>query len=179
MTILILMKIFWLYWHAVYAPAHALPAQLGAAIEDVIRKSVDKIGRYSKMLDVEDWESLLSAIRDWMSRAELTENVRSIMEGKLSGSLNSAPPTLVIRRLFDQLSLSLSEVETKAWRHRNLAAHGHSDGDPIQIILMGKVLRVLFHRLIAAVTKCSSQYIDYYSMGFPVRNLTEGVPSRS
>ncbi len=41
-----------------------------------------------------------------------------------------------------------------------------------------KILRLLFHRMLAGITYCSDQYIDYYNLGHPVRAVIEAVPGR-
>ncbi len=50
--------------------------------------------------------------------------------------------------------------------------------NPGELILNSKILKLLFHRMVAGITGCSDRYVDYYNLGHPVRALTEAVPGR-
>jgi hypothetical protein len=113
----------------------------------------------------------------WLKAANVDPDIRRILEGKIS-SLNQAPQNLALKRLLDTMGLGIGDVEMKAWKHRNMAAHGGVSDNPIELILNSKILKLLFHRLLAGITDCSDRYIDYYNLGHPVRALTEAVPAR-
>ena len=101
-----------------------------------------------------------------------------MINNKLS-NLNQVPQNVAIKRLFESMGLSISEIEIKAWKQRNDAAHGTISKRPGEVILHTKILRILFHRMLAGITYCSDRYIDYYNFDFPFRPIGEGVPPRN
>jgi hypothetical protein len=168
----------WLYWHAVCSPAHASAAHFGSLIEQLLNNSKTIIGTtHGKLLHEETWRSLNSTLMQWLNVTDIDPGMRAILEGKVS-SLNQAPPNLILSRLFEAMKLDISDLETKAWASRNKAAHGGISDDPIEQILNTKVLRLLFHRMLAGITGCSDRYVDYYTLGHPSRPLTEAIPKR-
>lgn len=114
----------WSYWHAMCAPLHAAAIHFGSLIEQLQNNSnsVIKTPR-GKLLDDETWRSLSCAILHWLQAANVDPDIRPILKGKIS-SLNQTPQNLVLKRLLDTLGQKTSDVEMKAWRHRNMAAHG-------------------------------------------------------
>jgi hypothetical protein len=173
------LELSWSYWHAVCAPTHNAAAQFGAVIELLQKASVGPITQVVKkgMLDEELWRNLSAKMREALMEIDVQRDIRSILKSRID-NLNQAPPNYVLKRLFEQLGLALGEVEIDAWKHRNMAAHGHLPKDPLPVILNTKALRVLFHRMLAGATYCSDSYIDYYSLHFPTRALNEPIPHR-
>jgi len=171
-------ELSWSYWYAMCAPLHAAAVHFGSLIEQ-LQKSSNKVVRttHGKLLDDENWSSLNRTIQGWLEAAQIDADIRPILKGKIS-SLNQAPQSLVLKRLLDTMGLAISDAETKAWKHRNMAAHGGVSDRPIDVILNSKILRLLFHRMLAGVTHCSDRYIDYYNLGHPTRILSEAVPER-
>ncbi len=172
-----LSNLSWSYWYAMCAPPHVSAIHFGSLIEQLQRNSSKINGARGKLLDDDAWRSLSRTILHWLKTADIGPEIRPILESKVS-SFNQAPQGLVLKRLFETIGLRISEVETRAWRHRNMAAHGAFSDDPIEVILNSKILRILFHRILAGITHCSDRYIDYYNLGHPVRALTEAVPER-
>jgi hypothetical protein len=168
----------WAYWHAMCAPAHIAAAHFGAVIEQFQKASSDMIQASRKgMLDDDLWKSSRTKIRAEIDTADIPSNLLAIFKNK-ADTLNQAPQGMMLNRLFDKLGLTLGEVESNAWRHRNIAVHGHTINNPVEVILNSKVLRILFHRMLAGVTCCSDWYIDYYNLNFPTRPLGDPVPRR-
>jgi len=169
----------WSYWHAMCAPVHNAAAQFGAVIEQFQRAPSDTIRASRKgMLADDSWKILRSTIRAALDTTDMPADVKTILKSKVD-NLNQAPQGVVLNRLLDGLGLRLGNVEKQAWTHRNKAAHGHLSRDHIAVILNAKVLRVLFHRMLGGVTRCSDTYIDYYNLNFPVRSLAEPIPVRT
>ncbi|MGB1311740.1 MAG: hypothetical protein ACPG47_11030, partial [Leucothrix sp.] len=77
----------------------------------------------------------------------------------------------------ESLDLKLSDLEKSAWKQRNNAAHGNEveEGSQIQLIRETKVLKVIFHRVFLKIIIGSGHYYDYYSIGFPVNELSECI----
>ncbi|MCC8977586.1 hypothetical protein [Bradyrhizobium acaciae] len=171
-------EVSWTYWHAVLAPIHAAAGQFGSLIEQLQNNYNKATGATrGKLLPEETWNALNSTIQCWLKTTQLELDVRTILEGKVS-SLNQAPQNLILERLLDTLGLAIGEVETKSWKHRNMSAHGGISDSPIDAILNSKILKILFHRMLAGITKCSDRYIDYYNLRLPIRRLPESVPRR-
>lgn len=171
-------ELSWSYWYAMCAPLHAAAVHFGSLIEQ-LQNNTNRVIKTTrgKLLDDETWSSLNCTILDWLKAANIDPDIRPILEGKIA-SLNQAPQNLILKRLLDTLGLGISGVEMKAWKHRNIAAHGGIADNPVELILNSKILMLLFHRMLAGITDCSDRYIDYYNLGHPVRALTEPVPGR-
>jgi hypothetical protein len=168
----------WSYWHAMCAPAHIAAAHFGAVIEQFQKASSDMIQASRKgMLDDDLWKSLRAKIRAAIDAADVPEDLLPVIKNK-ADNLNQAPQGVMLRRLFDKMGLALGEVESNAWRHRNIAVHGHVRSNPVEVILNSKVLRILFHRMLGGVTYCSDSYVDYYNLNFPTRALSDPIPAR-
>lgn len=170
-------ELSWSYWYAVCAPLHAAAVHFGSLIEQLQKNSNKVIEVRKSLLETDTWKGLNGVIQLWMKMAPIDPELRKILEGKVS-SLNQAPQGLVLRRLLETMGLAISDVEIKAWKHRNMAAHGGISDQPIELILNSKILRLLFHRMLAGITYCSDRYIDYYNLGHPVRAVIEAVPGR-
>ena len=171
-------ELSWAYWYAVCAPVHATAIHFGGVIEQLQKNAGNLISpTRGKLLDDETWRSLNGVISQWLKTAKLESDIKNILAGKIS-SLDRAPADLVLKRLLDAMGMQVGDTETKAWRQRNKAAHGGMSGNHVETILNGKLLKILFHRLLAGVTYCSDRYIDYYNMGFPIRSLSDFIPER-
>jgi len=169
----------WNYWYAVCAPMHTSAVYFGGLIERIQRAkgNAPKSSR-NKILDEATWKPIQSLIIDHLNKIDVDPSALSIIRGKVS-SLNQAPPGLVLNRVLQAMGMSMSDIEEKAWKHRNMAAHGSVSDDPKEMIANSKILKLLFHRLIAGMTYCSDKYIDYYSIKHPVRLISEAIPNQS
>ena len=170
-------ELAWCYWYAMCAPIHVTAIHFGSLIERLQTSASMIIELRKELLEQDIWKELHGVIRQWLAVATLDPAARRILQGKV-GALNQAPPSLILQRLLESLGLGIGEVELRAWKERNLAAHGGILDRPGEIILNSKILRLLFHRLLAGLTYCSDRYIDYYSLEHPVRAIAEGIPSR-
>jgi hypothetical protein len=171
-------ELFWSYWYAVCAPIHTAAVHFGGLIEHLQNNSnrIIKTAR-GKLLDDDTWKSLNGTIQHWLEEADVPPDIRPILKGKIA-SLNQAPQNLALKRLLETMGLKVSDIEMKAWKHRNMAAHGGISDDPVDLILNRKILQLLFHRILAGITSCSDRYIDYYNLGHPTRPIFEAVPKR-
>jgi hypothetical protein len=168
----------WSYWYARCAPVHMSPAHFGALIEQLQRnasKAYPKIK--TGLLDADAWAFLKRGLLSLLDDTKIDPTLKPIMKGKLS-SLNQIPQGTALKLLFDALQISLTDFEVRAWKHRHQAAHGSINDNAIDVILNTKVLKIMFHRLLAGLTSCSDRYIDYFNFDFPVRSITEGIPER-
>jgi hypothetical protein len=121
---------------------------------------------------------LNSIIQKWINSSKLGDLERAILKNKAS-TLNQAPQSVTFQRLLDTMRLAVGDAENGAWQQRNRAAHGGISDNPGELILHSKLLRLLFHRMVAALTGCSALYFDYYSLNHPVRHISQAVPKRT
>lgn len=107
--------------------------------------------------------------------ADLASDARTVLINKVS-NLNSLPPSKLSEQVFDHLGIRLGALEAKAWRQRNIAAHGSfSEDNPVATIRETKLLKIIFQRLILKITGGSDFYRDYYTLDFPIRKLEEPI----
>ena len=168
-------ELSWSYWYAMCAPLHLCAVYFGGLIEKLQKLlPVDKA--ISRLLDKTAQKVVMDTIKAAISNLQIGDIEKNIIMNKIS-NFNQAPQNIILQRTFDFLKLPMSELERGAWQHRNSAAHGMI-GNSEEMILYCKVLMLVFHRMIASITDCSDRYIDYYNLNFPIRALTDAVPSR-
>jgi hypothetical protein len=172
-------ELSWAYWYAMCAPVHLAAVHFGALIEQLQRNASHLVkNSHGKLLEAATWKPLEKSFLKLVEGIEIDPLLAKILTGKIRG-LNQAPHNIALKRLFDGLALDISEAEIEAWRHRNSSAHGGFTNTPIELILYTKILRLMFHRLLAAITYCSDRYIDYYNLHFPIRQVSDAIPIRS
>lgn len=73
----------------------------------------------------------------------------------------------------------MNSREEDAWYRRNQAGHGHhtDTSDYINHIRETNLIRIIFVRIIMDVTKDNDQYIDYFTISYPIRKVGEAIPS--
>jgi hypothetical protein len=170
-------NVSWAYWHAVAATPHIAGVHYGAALELLERRYLktnkDKVNR--SILDETDWKTLRSALNRSIEEAGLTNRLPSTVKNKLD-SLNAAPQSMITERLLSTLGLDLGAREKKAYMPRNISAHGKADDVDVEWIRDLTILRVRFHRIIAAITGASDDYYDYFTVEHPSRPWADPIP---
>lgn len=168
----------WAYWHAVCAPVHSRAVHFGGLIEQLRRSMlISKEPSIDHLIDEKIWSKIEETLFAQLRSTELETEVSKVLRGKIS-NLNRTPTNLALKRVLKASGLELGDAELGAWRHRNRAAHGGRTEDSISTILSNKLLQVLFHRMLAAVTKCADLYVDIYNIDHPVRPISQPVPAR-
>lgn len=170
----------WAYWHAGTATVHISPAHFGAAIEalqDAYCKGHPDVGR-TKILPTAQWKSLRDTIKEVIDGALIDEESKAALKEKLN-DINKPPQRVILKSLLDAIGLELSSAENEAWKRRNDAAHGTPipEGQELAAIRDMKLLRGLFNRMLLRMSNAADGYIDYTSLGLPIRRLHEGAPS--
>jgi len=172
----------WAYWHAVCAPIHIRAVHFGACIESLQNSYIENHHEIFKTALVckSKWKSIRKSILKVLANLKLDETENKILEDKIN-LLNQTPQSILIERFIDNLGLQFSELEKAAWKNRNYAAHGNEikDGSEIQLIRELKILKLIFHRVFIKIIGGVDYYIDYYSIGFPVKLITESIESDS
>jgi len=172
----------WAYWHALCAPLHIAAVHFGAAIEALQRRYVAVHAKDfpTKLISIKDkWTEFSGGINATIDALDIAPSARETMKLNV-GLLNQVPRRAITDELLKRLGLVLSEDEIEAWKRRHDAAHGN-DIDPEDypgMIRDVKLLKVLFHRMLLKIVDGSDQYFDYASLDFPLRRLSDPVPSQ-
>ncbi|EKG37166.1 hypothetical protein Pav013_3552 [Pseudomonas syringae pv. avellanae str. ISPaVe013] len=168
----------WVYWHAVTAPAHMAAAYFGAAIENIQKKYLESAGtRFNNLIiPKQEYRLLRKAVFEAIKNCDLTVADKKTFEEKINSG-NVVSLKVRSHRFFEHLGLDMGSAEVAAWQRRNDAAHGNEleDGDYISLIRDTKLLKLILHRIVLTITGASEEYIDYYSLYFPIRALNCGV----
>lgn len=170
-------ELSWAYWHAACAPIHMAAAHYGAAIEALRRACTESRRLRATLTPNGNWQPLKEQLLSCLSSVELDNTTRQIFINKIS-SLNQLPHDKAMDEVLVSMGLAIGALERSAWKRRNQAAHGSSlkETEITSTIRETKLLRILLHRMVLAATDASNRYIDYYTLGFPIRNLNEPVP---
>lgn len=170
-------KLSWAYWHALCAPFQWAAVNFGGIIEQLLRTARAEADGPVTLIDPSVWAKAQATFEDWMEKTPIDQEARRILMGKITNA-NNAPPNVAMTRLLARLGLEIDTPERNAWRDRNRAAHGGRAGDAVATILGNKLLHILIHRLVAALSGAADQYVDFYSLEHPHRPLTQAVPPR-
>jgi hypothetical protein len=172
----------WAYWHAMCAPVHMAAGHFGAAIEAL--QSAYMMAHPAKLdktliTDKAKWTPLKEALLKSIAEAELEPAVSTILTNKVTSNLNQTPPSVLSEKMLSEIGITLGQVESAAWKRRNVAAHGGEvDLDSvIPTIMETKLLKIILHRIVLKITGACDRYYDDYTIGHTIRNVTEPVPS--
>ena len=169
----------WAYWHAVTATPHIAAVHFGAALESLQRAFLGSSSApaSSTVVDEEAWNKIRSALETSLTPLELPPKTLEIFKSKVR-NLNSRSQHSTSKDLMDELGLVLSSREQQAHDARHESAHGKDDEVDIEWIRDLKLLRVLFHRILLAMTQANDEYYDYFTLGNPIRKVKEPVPGQ-
>lgn len=168
----------WAYWHANTAPIHIAAVHFGSCMESLQNSYIENHGKIfqTSLMERTAWKVFRLKLIGILSETEVNEEEKEVLTNKIN-SLNQTPQSILTDRFLDHLELKLSEDEKKAWKQRNNAAHGREieAGKEIQLIRELKILKVIFHRVLLKIISGSGYYIDYYSIGFPIKSLADPI----
>lgn len=168
----------WNYWHAATAPAHMAPAYFGALIESMQENYKAKKGEdfNTKITSKINYKKIKKIILNATKEVDLPADELDMLLDKLNHG-NQISLKTKSERFFKALELNLGELEKSAWQRRNDAAHGNQlrDGDHISLVRDIKLLKLVLHRILLKRANICDHYIDYYSLGFPTRELANPV----
>lgn len=169
----------WRVWYAESAAYFMRPAYYGSLIEGIQKAYIDdeKNGVSHTVVDKSEYKRVRRTLERYLSRLKMNETAKGLFLNKLRSG-NSAPQKIIAERFYSSLGLKLSDLENSAWNKRNDAAHGNSilPEETIKYIRHTKALKVMLNRIVLRITGGSDHYIDYYSIGYPVRLLPEPTP---
>jgi hypothetical protein len=169
----------WAYWHAVTATPHIAAVHFGAAIESLQRAyfNSSSMPPSGKVVDEQTWEKIRLALETSLTPLGLAPKYLEVFKNKI-GNLNSRSQHSTSKDLMDHLGLVLSSREKQAHDARHESAHGKDDNVDVDWIRDLKLLRVLFHRILLAMTQANDEYYDYFTLGNPIRKVKEPVPGQ-
>ncbi len=173
----------WSYWHARTAPPHIAPAQFGATIE-ALQDSYIKLhpGKFpEEILPTKDWRALRKNVIAVVEAAAISEDSKAAFKKNILETMNNVPQRLMLKSVCEDVGVVIGTGEDRAWRRRNKAAHGAPlpQEEVLPTIRDMKLLMVLFHRMMLAITGANDRYLDYATPGnprFTTRLLREPVP---
>jgi hypothetical protein len=169
----------WAYWHGMTATSHIAGVHFGALVESLQRRyqELHPSRVTTAVMDKAKWRKIRDALSDLLPTLDLAEEEVTLVTGKI-GELNQIPNGMILQRVYSSLQLNMSAAEINAWKTRNSAAHGKATQpeDVLDQIRDNKRLRLLFIRLLLAITSASDHYIDDCSLHHPVRPLQDPVP---
>jgi hypothetical protein len=171
----------WAYWHAVCAPVHMAAAHFGAAIEAVqVAYVKSHPARFETKLitDKAKWKSLSEELMTAIASAGLDPSVSTILTRRVASNLNQTPADVKSDKLLAEIGITLSPLESAAWKRRHIAAHGGelTPDSVIPTIRETKLLKIILHRIVLKITGASDSYYDDYSIGHSIRKVTDPVP---
>ena len=169
----------WAYWHAVAATPHIAAVHFGAALESLQRAflSTSSAQASSTVVDEETWGRIRSALETSLDPLDLPSKILETFKNKVK-NLNLRSQHSTSKDLMHELGVVLSSREKQAHNARHESAHGKDNDVDVEWIRDLKLLRVLFHRILLAMTHANDEYYDYFTLGTPVRKLKEPVPEQ-
>jgi hypothetical protein len=173
----------WAYWHSRTAPPHIAPAHFGATIE-ALQDSYIRLhpGKFEdEILPTKDWRALRKDIVIVIEKAAISADAKAAFKKNIMETMNNVPQRLVLKSVCEDAGIVIGTSEDRAWRRRNKAAHGAPlpHDQVLPTIRDMKLLLVLFHRMLLAMTGANDRYLDYATPGNPriqIRLLKDPVP---
>jgi hypothetical protein len=172
----------WAYWHALCATPHIASVHFGAATEMLLRQyAATKPKQFPGKIidDSQTWDAFSKQVREAISKLEIGETKKEAI-AKNVGGINRVHHRDTLEAILKDIGISLGIDEARAWRRRNDAAHGNAmdAGEELDVIRDIKLLKIVFHRIFLRMVNGADSYTDYATPGFPIRRLTEQVPSQ-
>jgi hypothetical protein len=170
----------WKYWIARYSSIGTNLPILSSAIETLsefilkehkeVKHYYIEYGEFQKLIEDE-----LKSINEKLSGHLFKEKVLNKIRSASQRGSNEK-----VEMMFEIIDLKVGEVERKAMKARNKMAHssfGKIDRDEaISLIRTTRAYETLFHRVFLKILGYKGQYIDYYTLSNPHRNINEAIP---
>ena len=85
-----------------------------------------------------------------------------------------------LEMMFEIIKLPIDKIERKALKARNKMAHSSlgeiSDEEIKETSRLTRAYETLFNRILLKILSYNGQYKDYYTMGYPSRNIDDPIP---
>ncbi len=154
-------NIFFTYWVAVNSNSITAAVHYGALIEK-LQATYMKIHEvsYSKILDKAIFKKMRERLQQQLEEFEITPEQKKIFLDKI-GNLNTYSQKNKMDFFCNDISLSLSDIEKKAWQQRNDAAHGNDITDVNQAWKNTLILRELVNKFLLKLVTTNKYYLSY------------------
>ena len=170
-----LSHVSWLYWYACASPSHIAASQFGATLEAIQRAFIKKHNSSFKtsLLDEESWSTIKNDMIITISKLE-DKDAREVFKNKIE-NLNHSPQGKMAEQFLELTGLKLTRSEEAVFKQRHKSAHGAKTSDYIKLIKEVKILKLLCNRILLKITNANHCYIDYHTLGHPVKNTEESI----
>ncbi len=181
----------WKYWIARYSSLGTNLPILSSAVEtlaDQVLKAHPEVKHYYieyhkfNELISEDIVSIKNKLEDNLNDVTPQEKrdflVQKILKKIMDASQRGSNEKL--KMMFELIELPIGKIEAKAIDARNKMAHSSlgdvSEEEIKDTIRLTRAYETLFHRIILKILGYKGNYIDYYTLGHPNRNIDEPIP---
>lgn len=165
--------ISWLYWHSQCSALHTKCGELGATIEALQKAYIEnnKIGWSNAILDKSDFREFKKDSIKIIDKLNISEENKETLKDKLH-NFNQLSQKITLKKLFEDLDISLVDLELKAWQGRNDSAHGGKmkDYSIEKLQKQTDLIQGIFYKLILTISINAYVYYDYYSDSIGVRH---------
>ncbi len=171
----------WRLWYAETSPYFMRPAYYGALIEGIQKSyTSDKNNKVCRtIINKSNYRVARKCLESYLDGLDIDEPSRLLFIDKLNNG-NVAPQKIIAQRFYSSLNLTLGDLEISAWNNRNDAAHGNEIAEEkiTTFIRETKVLRVMLNRIVLRITNGSDAYFDYFTCNYPIRQLSDAIPTQ-
>jgi hypothetical protein len=171
--------VFWIYWHAECSPDLSSAINYASAIEALLHEYLHASGGKTKqtILDNKIWESLKIKFQECIDDLGINDEDDKILIGNKLNNLNQLPTSIQLKNTMENLGIKVGNLELKSWVQRNKSAHGGKIEEDQYIFSYKntKILRLIFNRILLKMSIGSGTYIDYYTVGHPIRKLEDNI----
>ncbi len=177
---LCLKDVLWKYWIAKYSSIGANLPILSSAVETLAEKIL-KIHPEIKHYYI-DFKEFVGTIAEELVSIEIkidSNPNKGIILNKLKGATQRGSNEK-LEMMFEIIQLTIGKIEKNALRARNKMAHSSfgeiSDEDLREIVRLTKAYETLFNRIFLKILLHKGQYVDYYTIGYPNRDIDAPIP---
>ena len=170
------LHVSWLYWRGLCSSIHSQPVQIGAAIEALQKRYLERNPKayQTQLLTPQHYKALHEGFVQLVDGLPIGDSEKAELKRKTS-ILNSPSQKVLNERFFAALGLRMGQEEQDAWLRRNNAAHGEGTTDYVGLIKDVRLLTNMFCRIVLHISGGSDKYIDTFTKGYPVRSLSDPV----
>lgn len=171
----------WKYWIARYSSVGTNLPILSSAIEtlaEFILKEHKEVKHY--YVEHKEFQTLIEPGLNLIIEALGTHPSKEKIANKIRSAAQRGSNEKV-EMMLEIIGLKVGNVEKEAMKARNKMAHssfGKIDRDEmVELIRLTRAYETLFHRVFFKILGYKGEYIDYYSLSHPSRNIDEFIPT--
>lgn len=170
-------EIFDYYWYARMLSIEVNLPLAATVLERIMRSWYSSTGSKTKgvLIAKREFEKLTTKLIEEIELKLGEYQYKDNIVNRINGCYNMG-----VRERFDiffeEIQLSVGEMERKAMKARNIMSHGGKTREQEDVqndILVNEAYFVLINRVIMKILKYKGDYIDYSTIGYPIRNIDE------